>query len=75
MHLRRENPDWIERTRRAARGGEGRLETVILMAYIEPGSQDLALLHRRLMATNTAIAERRHTTGCTTSEPPYSARP
>lgn len=51
LRLRRENPDWIERTRGAARGGEGRLEAVILMAYIEPGSQDLALLHRRLMAT------------------------
>lgn len=51
LRLRRENPDWIERTRRAARAGDGRLEAVILMAYIEPGSQDLALLHRRLMAT------------------------
>lgn len=50
LRLRRENPDWIERTRRTAGGGEGRLEAVIVMAYIEPGSQDLALLHRRLVA-------------------------
>jgi glycopeptide antibiotics resistance protein len=46
LRLRLENPDWIEQNRRAARGGEGRLEAVILMAYIEPGSQDLALLRR-----------------------------
>lgn len=48
--LRRENPAWLEQTRKFARGGEGHFGAVIQMAYIEPGSQDLDLLHRRLMA-------------------------
>ncbi len=47
--LRSENPGWIEQSRRLADGGKGQLWDVIFMAYIEPGSQDLALLHRRLM--------------------------
>lgn len=48
--LRRENPDWIEERRRMAKGGEGPIQDVIVMAYLEPGSQDLARLHARLMA-------------------------
>lgn len=48
--LQRENPGWLAQTRQFAKGGEGHFGAVITMAYIEPGSQDLALLHRRLMA-------------------------
>lgn len=48
--LLRENPGWIAQTRQAARGGAGHLWAAIVMAYVEPGSQDLALLHQRLMA-------------------------
>lgn len=49
LRLRRENPGWIEQSRKLAAGGKGQLWDVIFMAYIEPGSQDLALLHSRLM--------------------------
>jgi VanZ family protein len=47
--LRAENPRFLEATMKRAGGGDGPLETVILAAWIEPGSQDLTLLHRRLM--------------------------
>ena len=50
LRLRTENPGWLDHMRRLAAGGEGHYEAVIVMAYIEPGSQDLALLHKRLMA-------------------------
>lgn len=50
LRLRTENPGWLDQTRRFAEGGKGHLWAVIMMAYIEPGSQDLALLHKRLMA-------------------------
>ena len=49
LRLRRENPAWLKQTRDFANGGRGHLDASITMAYIEPGSQDLALLHRRLM--------------------------
>jgi len=49
LRLRSENPGWLSQTLRFADGGKGQLWAVIMMAYIEPGSQDLALLHRRLM--------------------------
>lgn len=48
--LRRENPGWLGSMRRLAAGGEGDLYAATVMAYIEPGSQDLARLHARLMA-------------------------
>jgi glycopeptide antibiotics resistance protein len=48
--LRQENPQWLKFMQSLARGGAGDLNAVITMAYIEPGSQDLALLHRRLLA-------------------------
>lgn len=48
--LQTENRRYLEQARKRARGGDGPLETVILMAFIEPGSQDLARLHQRLMA-------------------------
>lgn len=47
--LRLENPGWFDHMQGQARGGSGDLTAIINMAYIEPGSQDLALLHRRLM--------------------------
>lgn len=50
LRLHSENPGWLDQTRRFAGGGKGHLWAVITMAYIEPGSQDLALLHERLMA-------------------------
>jgi VanZ family protein len=49
--LRLENPNWLQYMKRLARAGAGDLNAAITMAYIEPGSQDLSLLHRRLMAT------------------------
>jgi len=49
--LRLENPQWLKHMQSLARAGAGDLNAVITMAYIEPGSQDLALLHRRLLDT------------------------
>ncbi len=46
--LRLENPNWLRYMHNLARGGSGDLNAVITMAYIEPGSQDLALLYTRL---------------------------
>ena len=43
-----QNPQWLEQMRGLADGGRGALNATITMAYIEPGSQDLALLHQRL---------------------------
>ncbi len=47
--LRIENPEWINQMRGHARRGEGDLYAITVLAFIEPGSQDLAALHRRLM--------------------------
>lgn len=45
------NPAWLAARRTSAARGNGPLDAVIFMAYAEPGSQDLELLHQRLMAT------------------------
>lgn len=47
--LRIENPEWFNQMRGHARGGEGDLYAITVLAFIEPGSQDLARLHARLM--------------------------
>lgn len=49
--LRLENPQWLRSMLNLAGGGTGNINAAITMAYIEPGSQDLAVLHRRLLAT------------------------
>ena len=49
--LRLENPDWLVQMRRLARNGEGDTYAVTLLARIEPGSQNLARLHERLLHT------------------------
>jgi glycopeptide antibiotics resistance protein len=48
--LRLENPQWLRYMQGLAGAGAGDLNAAITMAYIEPGSQDLSLLHRRLLA-------------------------
>lgn len=48
--LRAENPGFIEAHRKRAAQGRGRIESSILMALLEPGSQNLDLLHKRLVA-------------------------
>ena len=48
--LTRENPGFLQQKRNRAKNGSGDLEAAIMMARIEPGSQDLTLLHQRLMA-------------------------
>ena len=48
--LANENPNFLRRYRNRAQNGRGYLEEAIVMARIEPGSQDLAVLHQRLMA-------------------------
>lgn len=50
--LQRHNPDFFKRHRIMADAGKGKLYSVILMSYVEPGSQDLKLLHQRLMKLN-----------------------
>ncbi|MEQ1591249.1 MAG: VanZ family protein [Thiobacillaceae bacterium] len=47
--LHNENPDWLRQLHDFADGGRGNLDAAITLAYIEPGSQDLALLHQRLL--------------------------
>ena len=47
--LRKENPQFIRRVLKRAKKGQGDFYDVILGAYIEPGSQDLELLFKRLM--------------------------
>ncbi|TVR66322.1 MAG: DUF4962 domain-containing protein [Candidatus Competibacteraceae bacterium] len=49
--LETENPRWLRQHRSRARGGQGAPDSVILIAYIEPGSQDLHPLYERLLAT------------------------
>jgi len=46
----RENPRYFDLLRKRADGGKGRLDAAIRMAYVEPGSQDLDVLARRLLA-------------------------
>lgn len=48
--IEQRNPRFLKRHRRQAKGGSGKLESAVLMARIDPGSQDLAVLHTRLLA-------------------------
>ena len=48
--LQRENRDWLQLTTRLARGGQGHLDAAVTQAYLAPGSIDLDLLFRRLIA-------------------------
>lgn len=48
--LRSENPGYFRRLDRDIQRGRRNLHTVTLRAFVEPGSQDLALLHQQLMA-------------------------
>lgn len=43
------NPGYVAARRNAAGGGKGPVDAVAFTALAEPGSQDLGLLHRRLM--------------------------
>jgi len=47
--LRSENPSFFTRHQERSEGGSGDLYSVILSAFVDPGSQDLELLHQRLM--------------------------
>jgi VanZ family protein len=47
--LRQRNPAFLAEQRRAANGGRGNLEASIFTEFVEPGSQDLDLLVRRLL--------------------------
>lgn len=47
--IRERNPAFLDAKRREAKGGEGDLEAAILMAYAEPGSQNLERIFRGLM--------------------------
>ena len=49
FRLQNENPEWLSQMRNLADGGRGAFDAVITMAYIEPGSQNLDLLHQRLL--------------------------
>jgi VanZ family protein len=49
LQLRRDNPSYFQRHMRRAQGGEGDFYSVTLSAFVHPGSQDLKVLHRRLM--------------------------
>lgn len=44
------SPDFIRDLRARARSGQGNIEASALLELLEPGSVDLAVLHRRLMA-------------------------
>jgi VanZ family protein len=48
--LSKDNPAFLRDAKQRAAGGKGDLGNVILQARLEPGSVDLDLLHRRLMA-------------------------
>jgi len=48
--LRRDNPSFLRQQEARARGGGGDMQAVALTDLVNPGSQDLALLHRRLMS-------------------------
>ncbi len=47
--LKEKNPRFLKDHLKRAKGGHGKLESVIISAYFEPGSQDLGLLFERLM--------------------------
>lgn len=48
--MRTANPAYLAQQKRNAKRGEGDLQAAILMALIEPGSQDLERIFNRLMA-------------------------
>ena len=48
--IKRNNPSYFKFHKKRANGGKGKFFSVILTAFVEPGSQDLNLLYRRLMA-------------------------
>jgi hypothetical protein len=48
--LYRENPGYLAQQKKRARGGSGDIMSAVRVSYIEPGSIDLADLHRQLMA-------------------------
>lgn len=52
--LKNENSDFIGLHLALAKGGRGKLESSIIMAYLEPGSQDLQILFDRLMSLQFA---------------------
>lgn len=47
--LLQENPSYLSTQRTRARGGAGSLDSAILMALLEPGTQDLNLIRDRLL--------------------------
>lgn len=50
LRLQKENREFLGLQRRLAQEGRGQLQSAILMAYLEPGSQDLQAIFNRLMA-------------------------
>ncbi|MBI3772159.1 MAG: VanZ family protein [Gammaproteobacteria bacterium] len=50
IRLKSENPRFIDMNRAQANGGHGNLNAAILMAYVEPGSQDLDAVFNQLIA-------------------------
>jgi VanZ family protein len=48
--LKSQNPRYLERTARQARGGQGAFDATILTAYADPGAPPLEPLFNRLMA-------------------------
>lgn len=49
IRLKSGNPGFIESHREQAKGGRGNLNSAILMAYIEPGSQDMNAIFNQLI--------------------------
>jgi VanZ family protein len=47
--LRAKNPRFLADQRRVANGGRGQLEAAILTEFVDPGTQDLALVAQRLL--------------------------
>ena len=50
LRLKNENPKFLKKNRQRAKGGKGDVNAAILMAYLEPGSQNLELIFNKLMA-------------------------
>lgn len=49
VRLSIENPGLLQKAKKRAKGGKGKFKHVILAAVLEPGSQNLDVLHRGLM--------------------------
>ena len=47
--IKKKNPQYFNQHRRQAKSGEGKLYSTILMAKVEPGSQDINRIHQRLL--------------------------